>query len=480
MNKGNRDQSLIKNIMLFGISSFGTKIIYFLLIPLYTACLTTEDYGYVDLINTVISLLIPIMTMGMGESVLKYVIVCQEKKNAVLDCSLIVILVNLAILIAGLFCVRAFGFIKLEQNYYQFLFFSFLLNSVYQILCNYFRGLNLVKYMMIAGIINAFITCSCNIFFLAFLKMGVNGFLCASLIGVFISIIYLIFYLLKKHYYNPGLRKIDKHLFKEMRDYGKPLILNGISWWINNSLDRIIISSILGASANGIYAVAYKIPSILSVFQTIFNQAWTVSAIQEIDSEDKDIFYSKMYKTYEAGMFIICSTLIFVNMFLARILYSKDFFVAWRYTIPLIIAALAGAMSIFISSFFCAVGDTKVIGYTTMAGAGVNLILNIIFIPMIGLMGAAIATTISNVAIWIVRIKKAKDYIQLDISHRREIICFSIILIQSIFAYQETHLYQFQILFLAIQVVFFRQELYTYLYIMKKLTGKFTKMVVRD
>lgn len=80
MSNGNRDKNLVKNIMLFGISSFGTKIIYFLLVPLYTTCLTTEDYGYVDLINTVISLLVPIMTVGMSESVLKFVIVYQEKK----------------------------------------------------------------------------------------------------------------------------------------------------------------------------------------------------------------------------------------------------------------------------------------------------------------------------------------------------------------------------------------------------------------
>ena len=245
-------------------------------------------------------------------------------------------------------------------------------------------------------------------------------------------------------------------------------------------MDRIIIVSILGSSANGIYAVAYKIPSILSVFQAIFNQAWTVSAIQEIESEDKDIFYSNMYKTYEAGMFIICSTLIWVNMLLAKVLYAKDFFVAWRYTIPLIIAALAGAMSIFISSFFCAVGDTKVVGYTTMVGAGVNLILNIILIPTIGLLGAATATAISNVVIWIVRIKKAKDYIQLDIRHRREIISFIIILVQSILAYQENHFYQLQILLLVILSIFFRQELCTYLYIMKKLTGKFVKTIVRN
>lgn len=470
MKKERRTKNLIKNIMLFSVSSFGTKLIYFILVPLYTSYLSTQDYGTVDLINTIVSILIPTLTLGLIESVLRFMIVRQEKKDAILDCAFWVLAIDIIVVCL----LGAFGrkFLLLSFEYYVFLVCIFFLSSLYQILCNFYRGLDLVKYMMFAGIINALVTGLCNILFLAVFKWGINGYLAASLIGICISTLFLYINMLTRHYYRFGFRKIEWNLFHDMIDYGKPLILNGISWWINNSLDRIIIVGIFGASVNGIYAVAYKIPSILSIFQTIFNQAWTVSAIQENDSNDKEIFYSTMYKNYEAGMFLVCGLLILFNMPLAKLLYAKDFFAAWYFTIPLIIAALAGAMSIFVSSIFCAVGNTRIVGSTTMVGAVVNLCLNLILIPKTGLLGAAVATVISNIVIWVIRMSYTKKYVRLNIKPIREIICFGMLIIQAVAACQEYHYYGIQITVLIIIIFSFREEIHSCLNMVKKFVKK--------
>lgn len=463
MTRRNRNSELIRNIAFFGISSFGTKLIYFFLVPLYTSYLSTNDYGTVDLISTIVSLLIPVLTMGMIDSVLRFIVIHNEKKENILDCSLAVLAIDTVILCIVVIILKRFDLFHLKTIYYVFLVFSFLTTSLYQILCSYYRGIDQVKCMMIAGLVNAFITCICNVIFLAVFHWGVNGYLAGTLIGTFISALFLIIHVLVKGYYKLSIRPIEKRLFKEMSDYGRPLILNGISWWINNSLDRIIIVSIIGTAANGIYSVSYKIPSILSVFQSIFNQAWTMSAIQEIKSEDKDVFYSKMYRVFEAGMFTMCGLLLMINMPLARILYSKAFYTAWHYTIPLIIAALAGAMCMFTSSVFCAVGNTKIIGYTTLIGAIINLILNIVIIPFIGLLGAAIATVISNLVIWAVRMFGTMRYIKIDNRPLRELICLLAIIIQAFAAYQESHIYWLQAIAFAIIIVAFREEIKMYI-----------------
>ena len=213
------------------------------------------------------------------------------------------------------------------------------------------------------------------------------------------------------------------------------------------------------------------------MFQTIFNQAWTVSAIQDVDNSDKDSFYSDMYKVYEAGMFLICSLLILFNMFFANILYGKEFFTAWHYTLPLIIAALAGAMSIFLSSIFCAVGESKIVGITTFTGAAVNLILNVVFIPWIGLLGAAVATAISNVIIWITRMWKSRRYVKMKSRPYREILCFFLICVQGVLAFQELHFYFQQVLIFIILIFLFRGEMSLYLkIIMKALRGMIRKL----
>lgn len=76
-----------------------------------------------------------------------------------------------------------------------------------------------------------------------------------------------------------------------MMDYSRPLIANSIAWWINNASDRYIVIFFCGLAENGIYSVASKIPSILNIFQSIFNQAWTLSAVKDFDSEDKHGFF---------------------------------------------------------------------------------------------------------------------------------------------------------------------------------------------
>lgn len=474
-----RTQNLIKNMILLSISSLGTKLIYFFLIPLYTTYLTTQDYGIVDLINTIISLVIPVITLGLIESVLKFIIMQPDRKEAILDCTFRVLAIDFIVILLFAIIANRIHLFMLEPRYYLFLVCSIFLSSLYQILCNAYRGMDLVKYMMLAGIVNALVTCLCNILFLAVLNWGINGYLAASLMGVSVSTLFLLSHMLLKKYYTPRHRKINQNLFHEMITYGKPLILNGISWWINNSLDRIIIVIFLGTSANGIYAVSYKIPSMLSVFQTIFNQAWTISAIQEIDSDDKDTFYSKMYRTYEAGMFLVCGALILFNMFFAKILYAKDFFCAWKYAIPLIIAALAGAMSVFASSIFCAVGETKIVGYTTTVGAIVNLCLNIILIPTLGLLGAAVATVISNIVIWIVRLIYAKKYIQLEIKQWREILCLCMLIIQAAAAYHETHYYFVQLIALSGIGILFREEINIYLNMINSIVKKMESYMKR-
>ena len=128
MNQSDRDKNLLKNIVLFGISSFGTRLIYFFLIPLYTSNLSTGDYGAVDLINIVISLITPILTVGIAESVLRFTIIMPEKRESILDCSLIVLMADMLILGAGIGLIWKFNRIELEPIYYIFLMLSFLLD----------------------------------------------------------------------------------------------------------------------------------------------------------------------------------------------------------------------------------------------------------------------------------------------------------------------------------------------------------------
>ena len=110
-----------------------------------------------------------------------------------------------------------------------------------------------------------------------------------------------------------------------MLSYSVPLILTDIGWWVNNSFDRYIVIGFCGTMANGLLAVAYKIPAILNVFQGIFIQAWQISAVKEIDNEENNNFYNQSYVYMNMVICIMCAGLILLSKQIAYVLYAKDF-----------------------------------------------------------------------------------------------------------------------------------------------------------
>lgn len=444
---------------MFAISSFGTKIIGFLLVPLYTNYLTTAEYGTADMLSTILSILVPVLSIDIADGVIRYVLDKRYESSSVLLIAIKTIVAGSLVLFLVLTCIRAADLLDIPNFYYVFLFLSFVSTCLYNTFVNYLKGRERIRVLVIAGLMCSLLNAGCNILFLTKLGWGVNGYLLASVLSTALPMLYLVACTWHYKYLKVRGVRIDKELQKQMFVYSAPLILNGLAWWVNNSLDRVFVTFICGLSANGLLAVAYKIPSILSMLQTIFNQAWSLSAIQEFNPEDKNGFIGKVYSYYGCAMTISCSVILLFNVFLARMLYANDFFVAWEYTGMLIIANLFGGMSVCISGVFNAVKDTKTLATTTVIGGGVNTILNAILIPILGVQGAVIATMISNVVVWLWRMHKVRSYITLNIRLIRDAISYALVLVQCSVGLSESHLYFLQILICACIVTLYRSEL---------------------
>ena len=215
-----------------------------------------------------------------------------------------------------------------------------------------------------------------------------------------------------------------------MLHYSIPLIINSIAFWVNSASDRYVVTWFCGLNANGIYSVASKIPSILNVFQIIFTQAWTLSAVKDFDPEDKNGFFSNTYRAYQAFITLGCSIIILCNRVLARFLYADEFFSAWQYVPWLTIAIVFSSVAGYIGGIFSAVKDSKAFAKSMLIGAIINLILNLIFTPIIGPLGAAIATATSYYIVLIIRIYQVKRYIKLRIRMMRDNISYLLLVIQ--------------------------------------------------
>ena len=421
-------KELLSNTGLLTLSNFGSKILSFFLVPLYTSVLSTADYGNYDFIYTTISLLIPFLTLCIYESALRFLLDKKNDKKVVVTITFKYSI--LAVLIFFVFTIinKILGLVEIFNNYLLFFILLFLSSLIYTVMQNIARGMDKIKDVAISGFLNSIFMLSLNLAFLLYYKIGLNGYFLSTIISNIVAAFYLLLRLKIIKYIN--LKNKDKVLEKNMIEYSKPLMFNAISWWINSASDRYIVTFFCGLATNGIYSISYKIPSMLSVFQIIFNQAWGISAVKEYDSDEAVDFFSNAYSIYNFLMVVICSVLIIFVRIIAKILYMNEFYAAWFYSPFLFLSVIFGALAGFFGGIFSAAKDSKIIGITTVLGAIINVILNIVLVYCIGALGAAIATFASYFIIWVIRLIKVKKYIKLMINIKRDIIIYILLIIQ--------------------------------------------------
>ena len=442
MNKKSKYKYLAKNTGLLTISSFGSKILGFLLVPLYTNKLSTSDYGRVDLISTTVSFLIPILTINIASAVMRFSIDDPQKADSKLKYGAVFIFYSSLVLAAGLYIFSKINLVPWEWYYYIFLFLLFVFESYEGLFTQYLRGIDKVNIMVVSSLISTIVRLLFNIITLAILNWGVFGYLTAMLAGPAFSILYSFVIIRPVAIVKKSKIDYSNAIYKEMNKYAFVLGINAVGWTIATSLDKYILTWLKGVSENGIYSVSYKIPSIITVLCTIFSQAWSLSAIKEYNKEDEDGFFSKTFEMYSAGLCICCSALIILNIPLSRLMYAKGFFEAWKYTPTLILAMLFNGLSGFLASVFTAVKKNGILAISTMASAIINLILNFILIPQMGTLGAAIATAFSFFVVFIIRFWGSKKHIKYHISIVKDAIVFLLLFVQIVLSfYANKYLY---------------------------------------
>ena len=440
------------NLALFTISNFVSKILVFLLVPFYTNVLTTADYGIADVMQTTLLLLVPALTVNMGEAALRFGIDRSERRAKILRIGVKYVL--RACIIVAAVCVLSCAFVKPDIRWYLFLFiFLFLTNSMYEFLILFFQGCEKVKIVVCGSVSSTVVLLISNIIFLLVIKIGLNGYILSQMLAFLLASVIM---LMLGHKFMPGIVTFadnkdlskpavlpgadtedgkacdtEEDFEKELVAYGVPMIAYSTGSWINNAADRYLVSFIKGVAVNGVYGVAYKIPAILTVFQRIFAQAWQMSATKSYEDDNSSEFFSTMYMVYNTFMVTGCSFLILTVRLLAFLMFKKDFYGAWQYVPPLLISVVFGALTGFLGSICLAFKDSKAMGFATGLGAAVNIILNIILIPRYSAMGAAIATGISYFLMYFIAYIKVSKYVKLEIKLLRDHLSYILLVFEA-------------------------------------------------
>lgn len=435
----NKYQKLAGNTLIFAIGSFGAKFLSFFLIRLYTGCLTTEEYGTADLLYQAVNVLYPIVTMSMADALIRFGMDKGYDNRAVYTSALTASVIGLAVLaiLSPLF--------NLTDMYsgYAFLLYVYCYFSSFRLLAsNFVRARGLVKLFALDGILSTLTIVICNVIFLVVLDMGVTGYILSIIVSDALSFAGLTFVAGLHKYID--FKYFSKKIFKDMLKYSAPLIPTYVLWWITSSSDRWFVIAMCGEAENGIYSAAYKIPSLLMMFTTLFFQAWQMSAIENRNDSGLAKFYTKVYGAYSSLLMIAAAGVIMLVKPLTYLLVDNDpvknFIFGYHYTTMLVIAMVFQCLCQFLSSVYNVRKKSMNSMLTSLVAAVVNILLNFLLIPRYGATGAAMATAAAYASCFVIRIFDVRKMIPFKASHVRMIINLEIVLYMTFVAATEPKL----------------------------------------
>ena len=407
-----RIKDLAKNTLIITIGRISTQFITFLLLPLYTALLTTEEYGTVDLITTLVQLFIPIVSLMIDQGVFRYLLSSENentKKEVISNAFFLLLGLNFVFIIIYLLLLPL-----ITVKYKIWILLILVITAFSNLFLQISRGLKKTFDYALGSFICSLITITLNVLCIAFIKMSAVGMLLATFIGNVVCCIYLFFKLEINKYLS--LSSVNKKTFLNELKYSIPLIPNQLSLWVMNSSDRLIVSFILGTAANGILAVSHKFPAIFMTFFNIFQLAWHETGTVHFFDKDRDDFFSKTIEEIMLLFSTLCMCIIIVLPIVFNLFVNSSYNEAY-YNIPIyLIASLLNVMVGLLGVVYVATKKTFEIAKTTIIAALINIIVNIILIKYIGLYAASISTFMGYFITMIYRIIDTKKYLNIKYS----------------------------------------------------------------
>lgn len=452
----NRNDRVIRTTIIYFIGNFASRLLGFILLPLYTAYLTSADYGTVDILLSTLPLIAPIFTMQVTESVFRFLMTdkTDEARRTTITNALAIFITGILV-----FTILYIPFLWKLKFSYGILFLAYFATTYIGIfLQQVLRGFQRTVEYALTGVISTVVHAALNIFLLVKVGLGGEALLFSSIGGSLV----ITFYMIKrtKIWRYLDAKKLSKVEVKRQLKFGIPLIPNQIAWWIISLLGKYILTYYHGVADNGILAVANKFPNLITIVNSIFLQAWTESIIKEYSSDDRDKFFSDGLVKFAIFTFSMAACLLPAIKVYNVIAISGDFSYAWKFVPILAIGSSFNSLAAFLGTIYTASMKTKQAFTTTMIAAVTNLIMSILLIPLLSIWGVVISNMTSFIVFYFVRIKSISNIISLKINYHKLIPSLALLSI-SIFVYYTSSVYNqiFAILILGIAALYLNRDI---------------------
>ncbi len=407
-----KESRLMKNTLILSIGTIATKVISFLIVPLFSRKLSLDDYGQFDILYTYISLLVPIISLSVGEGAFRHLLDVEKdgERNEVVSNSSIIFLTSAVL---GIVLVTVF---TNDFTYKMFFLLLLIFNAIFEYLMYVLRGIKQLKLYTVASIIYMLFMSVVSLTLLYIVKTGAKGLFIGYTVGYIVAIIVICG--LTKFYRYIDMKTISWRLDKKLILYSLPMIPNAISWWIANASDRTIINYAIGTEGNAIYAIANKIPAICTAFYSVFHLSWQQSVSEEVGSEGFIMFINSVFNKILIFLLTISSGILSINFLLFRYVFDSRYESSYYHVAILLTAVLFSTISTYIGGLFISIKKTSWNGSTTVCAAIVNIIINLIFVNRVGLFAASGSTLVAYVVLFVIRKKLIDKTYRLKISKK--------------------------------------------------------------
>ena len=405
-----RNKKLISNTGILALGTFASKFLVFFMMPLYTRCLSPEEYGTADLITQTANLLIPLACAGITLGVFRFAADPKEDPRRAFSSGISVLL------LASLFFLLMSPLIGLfgTLSAYVWLVVVYVIAAnLHAVVAQYIRAKGNTVLFSLGGLIGTALTVSFNLLFLLVFEMGVEGYVLSVVAGD--VIVTVILFLTGRLWRDIDPKAATFAKVREMLKYSVPLIPTTVFWWITSVSDRFLVIAMKGEAVNGLYAAAYKIPTLITLVCGIFIDAWHFSAIGETDREERERFFGEVFAVFGGVIFMGSSAVMLFAKFATRILLADNYFDSWQYIPVLALAMAFYALTSFMGSVYTVEKKSVNSLVTSAIGAVSNIVLNILLIPRWSAMGAAIATFFSYFLVMLIRAVDTHRFIRFSL-----------------------------------------------------------------
>ena len=461
--------------MILGAGTFASKVLVFLLMPLYTSILSTSEFGIADILTQTANLIIPLAAVGICDGLFRFALDTGDGEDCLGERRSIFTAGVAVVLLGGAVTVGAIQLLRLIDVFdgYIFLVAAYVIcANLHSIAANFVRAMGNNVLFAAQGIVNTVLTIGFNILFLVVCDMGTTGYVLSVVVSDLCVTVGLLF--AARLYRYLSLRALNKKTLSAMLKYSIPYIPTTIMWLITSASDRYIVTAYRGVAENGLYAAAYKLPTLLILVCGVFIEAWQFSVVKDADEKTRSDFFSDVYRNYMGIIFMGASVIIGGSKILTGILLADSYYNSWQYVPVLCLAMVFSALVSFMGSVYFLEKKSVMSMVTSMAGAGINVVLNFVLIPERGAMGAAVATLISYLAVFAIRAYDTRFYVRFNMHTLRLVVNTVLLIAQTAVMIGEIRYWKYiQIgLIAAMLVINGREILVTVLRIGKKILKK--------